>query len=114
MEENFGVKAKLEKIRIQGKEEKRVIIARLSQWEDKVEIMRKKKNLGDRKIYINHDLTIEERMMQRKLSDIAKEKKQKNNRVKIGYRKLCINGNWKSWEDIKQRLSNTSQERQDF
>ena len=50
---------------------KKEILISLKAWEDKEEVMEKKGQLKDSKIYINHDLSIEDRNIQRKLREVA-------------------------------------------
>ena len=51
---------------------KKVILVSSKDQEDKQEVMRKKGQLKGTKIYINHDLSREDRDIQRKLKDIVK------------------------------------------
>lgn len=60
-----------------GKERKEVAIIELEDWETKELIMKEKKNLRSKqytnKIYIDHDLTREEREVQRRIAERAKK-----------------------------------------
>jgi hypothetical protein len=49
--------------------------------------------------YIDDDLTKEERETQKKLRELAREEKDRGKRVKIGYRKIQINGEWFRWDE---------------
>jgi len=55
----------------------------MDNWERKEEIMRKKKKLGSRKIYIDNDLTQEEREMQRKLRVVARGERTKERKTRV-------------------------------
>jgi hypothetical protein len=55
-------------------------------------------------MYINDDLTKEERETQKKLRELAREKRDRGKRVKIGYRKIQINGVWFRWHKRREKL----------
>jgi hypothetical protein len=49
-------------------------------------------------------LITEERKTQKKLREVAREDRDRGRRVKIGYRKKQINGEWFIWEEgVKKR-----------
>jgi hypothetical protein len=50
-------------------------------------------------MYKNYDLTNEERKTQKKLREVAREKRGRGKRAKIGYRKIQINGEWFIWDE---------------
>jgi len=83
LEENFEVKGGMKEVQIAGGEGREVIIIQMDSWERKEEIMRKKNKLGSRKIYIDNDLTQEEREVQRKFREVARDEKAKKNKSKI-------------------------------
>ena len=64
--------------------------------------MRKRGQLKGTKIYINHDLSREDRDIQRKLREIAKQEREQGAEVKLGFRKIRINGNWRKWEQRRE------------
>jgi hypothetical protein len=43
---------------------------------------------------IDNDLTNEERNTQKKLREVAREERDRGKRMKTGYRKIQINGEW--------------------
>jgi hypothetical protein len=49
-------------------------------------------------------LTKEERETQKKLRELAKEERDRGKRVKIGYRKIQINGEWFRWDEREEKL----------
>jgi hypothetical protein len=55
------------------------------------------------KMYIHDDLTNEERKTQKKLREVAREEGDRGKRVKIGYRKIQVNGEWFIW-DKREKL----------
>lgn len=74
LEKRFGVVEGVKRIQAMGKEGREVIIVEMNSWEEKKGIMKIKKKLGNRKVYIDHDLTMEEREVQRKLRERKKRK----------------------------------------
>jgi len=56
LEEEFEVKRGVKEVQIARGEGREVIIIQMDSWERKEEIMKKKKKLGSRKIYIDNDL----------------------------------------------------------
>ncbi|KAJ3621980.1 hypothetical protein MTP99_002520 [Tenebrio molitor] len=52
----------------------------------------------------NDDLTKEERETQKKLRELAREERDRGKRVKIGYRKIQINGDWFRWDERQEKL----------
>jgi len=77
LEEEFEVKGGVKEVQIAGREGREVIIIQMDNWERKKEIMRKKKKFGSRKIYIDNDLTQEEREVQRKLRVVARGERER-------------------------------------
>jgi hypothetical protein len=57
-----------------------------------------------KKVYIDDDLTKEERETQKKLRELAREERDRGKRVKIGYRKIQINGDWFRWDKRQEKL----------
>jgi hypothetical protein len=55
-------------------------------------------------MYKDDDLTNEERKTQKKLREMAREKRDRGKRVKIGYRKIQINGEWFIWDEKQEKL----------
>jgi hypothetical protein len=55
-------------------------------------------------MYIDDDLTKEEKETQKKLRELAREDKDREKRVKIGYRKIQINGDWFRWDEGQEKL----------
>jgi hypothetical protein len=49
-------------------------------------------------------LTKEERETQKKLRELAREEKDRGKRVKIGYSKIQINGDWCRWDERQEKL----------
>jgi len=79
----------------QVKISRRVVIVKLGSEERKREIMQKKNKLCGGNIFIENDLTWEERKSQREIRVWAKQQRAKGKRIKIGYGKIRVNGEWK-------------------
>jgi hypothetical protein len=75
----------------------KMMLAKIEIWDQKKNMMLNKSKLKERKgekMYIDDDLTNEERKTQKKLRKVAREERYRGKRVKIGYRKIQINGEW--------------------
>jgi len=64
----------------------------------------KKKKLGSRQIYIDHDLTQEEREVQRKLRVVARGERTKGRRTRVVYRRIEIEGQLYIWDKEENRI----------
>lgn len=76
----------------------------LKNTDDKIKIMKNKSKLREYKeqnIYINDDMTKEEREIQEKIRRKAKEERTKGKTVKIGYQKLLVQGEQWRWNREK-------------
>lgn len=78
-------------------------IISLESWEQKMEVMKKKKEL-ERGIYVEDDLTQKEREIQKWLRDIAKEERNKGKDARVGYMKLYIDGRCKRYNEKTEKL----------
>jgi hypothetical protein len=79
---------------------------RRGEWEKKV--MKQKGKQREKKktenIFINNDLTKQEREMQTKLRTIAKEEKIQGKEAKVGYRKITIEEVQRKWKEERGRV----------
>lgn len=80
---------------------KDITIAKVNSWEQKMQIMRKKRELKGTEIYIENDMTIKEREIQKQLRGISKAEKNKGKNVKVGYQKISINDKTYKWKDMQ-------------
>ena len=69
-----------------------------------MKVMTNKNKLLNSSIYIENELTWREMQIQKVILKRRKEEKDKGHRVKIGYRKLQIDGSWYVWNTEKQSL----------
>lgn len=105
LKNEFGLKEEgVGKIIIVGKSKKEIALVELKEWEAKQKIMREKSKLGERKIYIDHDLTKEEREVQRMMVERAREERIKGRKVKVGYRKLTIDRTQFIWNEEREMI----------
>jgi hypothetical protein len=49
-------------------------------------------------------MTHQERKTQKKLGEVAREERDRGKRMKIGYRKIQINGEWFIWNEREEKL----------
>jgi type II secretory pathway predicted ATPase ExeA len=85
----------------------KMMLAKIESWEQKKNIMLNKSKLKERKgerMYIDDDLTNEERKTLKKLTEVAREERDRGKMVKIGYRKIQINGEWFIWDEREVKL----------
>lgn len=67
----------------------------------------KLKNLKGEKIFINEDLTIDERRKQNKIRNMAKTFMEEGKKVKLGYNKIIVDGEEWRWNKTKNELEKT-------
>jgi len=79
-----------------------VIIVKLESEEGKKEIMKRKGKLKGDSLFIENDLSFEERKVQEKLSRWAKEKRSKGIEIKISRGTARYSGKWVTWEEIER------------
>jgi hypothetical protein len=79
----------------------KMIVAELESWGEKRKVMENKRKLREKKgkrLCIEDDLTKKERDIQKELRALAKEERQKGLRVKVGYKKIWIEGKGFRWD----------------
>jgi len=79
-----------------------VLVVKLESEEEKREVMRNKHRLKGEKIYIENDLSWEERNTQIKINKWAKEQKGRGLEVKIGVGRVRVRGVWRAWAEIER------------
>lgn len=80
----------------------KTVLVELTNWKQKSEIMQNKRKLKGSKIYIEHDLTLEERRIQKEIRRIGKCEKEKGKKVKISYKKIVVEGINYEWSETEQ------------
>lgn len=86
-------------------------ILEIGDWDKKQEIMKNKHKLKGSQIYIDNDLTAKERAIQMEIRKIAKDRINKGCRVKVGYRKITIEGEEYGWDDKERGVVKLSKEK---
>ncbi|KAF2879030.1 hypothetical protein ILUMI_27124 [Ignelater luminosus] len=81
-----------------NKEERKVIIVEMEKWEDKRKIMERIHKLRGQKVFIESELTDNEKKIQFRLREIVRSENEKGGRVKVGYKKVIINGKLYTWK----------------
>jgi len=87
-----------------------VLVVRLESEEEKKEVMRNKHRLKGEKIYIENDLSWEERNTQVKINKWAKEQKGRGLEVKIGIGRVRVRGVWRAWAEIEREEAGRDRE----
>lgn len=79
-----------------------MIIVPVENGEAKEIIMKRKERLGRKKMFIENDLTWEERKRQEKIFKWVKEEREKSRYVKMG--RVKVEGKWVNWREIEQEI----------
>lgn len=82
-------------------------VAEIHKFEDKMSILQNKGKLKKSQykyIYINSDLTKKERQIQKIIRERAEQEKQLNRNVRVGYKKITINGITWIWNTKSRQL----------
>lgn len=90
----------------------RMLIAKVESFDKKIEILANKHKLKQgtcRGVYINSDLTKQERAIQKKIRERADKEKREGRRVKVGYQRLTMDGKRWNWNDQLQELEEEGQ-----
>jgi hypothetical protein len=85
----------------------KMIVAELESWGEKRKVMENKRKLREKKgkrVYIEDDMTKKERDTQKKVRTLAKEEREKGLRVKVGYKKIWIEGKGFRWDEENGKL----------
>lgn len=88
-------------------------VIEMNSWEDKMKILRGKSVLKGKQIYIEPEMTVKEREIQKIIRDTARKEREGGARVKVGFQKLEVNGKTLTWNYGEQRLTepNTSKQK---
>jgi len=69
-----------------------VIIAKLENDEEKKEMINKKNRLKKEQIFIENNLTLKEKKIQKRINNWAKKRKNKEGNIKIGIGQVKVKG----------------------
>lgn len=89
---------------IKPKKSSAFVIAKMKRWEDKISILKAKRNLKGTEIYIQCDYTEEELRIQKRLRDIAKEQRENGKVCKVGYGRVIIDREEWKWNSITEKI----------
>lgn len=103
LHDEFGVVNAVADVRELGSKSNLLVVSLHSRF-IKDDIMRQKSKLGKRKVYIEHDLTTSELEIYKIIKSKAKEFREGGKKVKIAYRKLCVDGEWMHWDRSKNQM----------
>lgn len=93
IKKKLGVDCKLKKCKLSGK----VIVANLASEEEKKEIKRNKYKLKGEKVFIENDLSWEERRVQEEMNKWVRKMRERGEEGKVGRGRVKIGGVWKRW-----------------
>ena len=83
---------------------KDIIVAKLGSWEDKQNIMQAKSKLKGTKVFVDNDLTKEENRVQANLRKLAKNERDQEKNVKVGYQKLIVDKQIWDWDGKTEKI----------
>jgi len=104
LDKELNVKMQLNAVRKLGN---RICLMEFARESDKIRVMQNKSKLKGMKgqvVYINDDLTKQEREIQEKVRNMAKEERQRGKTVKEGFQKLVIDNETWMWDKEKANL----------
>lgn len=86
-----------EAYKIKSEQGKFIVVAKLESLYKKTEVMKNKNKLKGRNIFIESDMTKEERKIQYEIRNIARGEIKKGNKTKVSYQKIYINDKVYKW-----------------
>lgn len=111
--ENIGVDVEVENAYVikQKNLNTRIIVAKMKTLDEKILVLKNKYKLRrlSKKIYIDDDLTSEERRIRKEMLIWKKKEEMQGKVIKIGHKKVKIGENWLSWETVKSMQKNEKQ-----
>jgi len=96
IKDNIGVECNVVNCRESGN----VVVIKLENEKKKKEVMRNKHKLRGGRVFIENDLSWEERKIQAEINKWAKTQREKGIEVKIGIGRVMLKGRWKNWNEI--------------
>lgn len=93
----MGIKSAYQ-IVIDRERKREMIVVEVESFSKKMEIMKAKNKIRGSQVYIDNDLTKNERGIQKEIREIAKEERDKGKTVRTGYQKIIINGKEFRWD----------------
>jgi len=105
--EATGAKVRVEGMRRIGNKDKgggEMVWVRFANVKEKIEVMKGKVRLRDRREWIVDDLTEKERRVEWWLKREAEKNRRDGKKVRVGYMKMWIEGKLWIWDEIKDKL----------
>lgn len=81
-----------------------MVIVKLGNEEERMEVLRKKRSLVGKKIWIDEDLSWEVRRVRWRLREIAREEEEKGRKTWVAHERIRIDGEWWRWDKERQVL----------
>lgn len=104
IKDKMEVDIKIKSVQIIKKYDKPIVLARIDAWEDKIQIMKNKHKLRKTDVYIENDMTAEEREVQAMIRNFARQEREKGKAAIVKYRKLIIDGVLWVWDNNQKML----------
>jgi len=104
----LGVEVKVEevkRVRAGGGRGGGIVIVKVGSEEEKKGIMQSKRKLRGEEVWIEEDLTWEERRVRWKIRQIAIMEETREKRVRIGQGGLWVEGKWWGWDEEKGEIT---------
>lgn len=89
-------------------------LVELDSLETKIELMSRRSSLKGSSIYLDDDLSWEERQVQRELRKEAMKEREKGKKVIVRYGRICVDGRWIKWEEIEKSRRGGGEEEKAF
>lgn len=87
------------------------VVARFKNFDDKMKVLKAKKDLAmidtlgnPVPVFVNDDLTRKDQHIQFRGRELAKEMRGLKKAVRVGYRKVSIDGEWHLWDEVEQNF----------
>lgn len=101
LEKELGLKIKIDKAHQIGPKK---CVIHINEWPEKIAILKEKRRLKGKAIYIESELTREESAIQKRLRDFAREERRKGAEVRVKYKAVEVNGQTMQWNNKEHKL----------
>lgn len=105
MKDKLNIEIKVKQVEIRNtRNNKKLAIVKIMDYEDKRKVMKEKRKLKGTRVYIDDDRTEQEQKIQIIIKKRAIEEKNNGNNVKIGFKKIWINGEEWKWNEKNMEI----------
>lgn len=108
IKEKIKIECKIVECRSSGP----VLVAKVESEKKKKEVMMNKNRLKGGNIFIENDLSWEERKIQEKINSWARERRREGVKIKVEYGKVMVADRWKDSEEIESKTGEKNSERE--